>query len=619
MSDTTEAPPSTETAGKQPEKRQAKRRAARLTTTSQMRSRIQSSVRAAKEGESRALDPFADQYGGADQILPPPYSMSDLASVGESSDSIYKCASAMATNVGGHGYTFIQAEDVEFPDEDDDPAWEEIEAERKRLKTFFKYCCTEMSFQKLRYITRMALEFTGNAFWEVLRDGKGEIQGFSYLPVNTMRLRKRARRHVEMDFWQREANDGSWTKVKRMHKPRSFVQIVDTGTKKVYFKEFGDPRHLNYQTGLYEGEANVSDVPLEQRATEVIHFKIHVSDRTPYGLPRWLSAADYAFARAEAAQKNADTISTNGLPSAIMMLFGAEDVDDEVERIQEQFALASSGEAVPELMILPIAPAGAVDPMDGGKGAGTPKGEIVKLNDLQQQDALFMNYSDNCDANVAGAFRMPPLFIGRTTEYTRATSESSKRTGQEQTFAPEANEEDFLYNERILPDLGARYWQFQTLMSPTSDESVVGAVVQALAAAGGITPRMAAEIATKYLGLKHQADDAPWVNLPSEFVKQWITQGWIGPPDDLLEALGIVQAAMPNEPASQPEEAPADDEANEETQAQRRKRIRQVRAALRLPATRAGAQRAAAQTEEIITALLDARRRLDSELGEVDA
>ena len=60
--------------------------------------------------------------------------------------------------------------------------------ERARLEAFFDFACFDHSFVDLRRRTRQDLEVTGNAFWEVLRDGKGDLARFVYVPSYTVRL-----------------------------------------------------------------------------------------------------------------------------------------------------------------------------------------------------------------------------------------------------------------------------------------------------------------------------------------------------------------------------------------------------------------------------------------------
>lgn len=60
--------------------------------------------------------------------------------------------------------------------------------ERARIESFFSFCCFDHSFAELRRRTRQDLETTGNAYWEVLRDARGRIACFVYVPLFTMRL-----------------------------------------------------------------------------------------------------------------------------------------------------------------------------------------------------------------------------------------------------------------------------------------------------------------------------------------------------------------------------------------------------------------------------------------------
>jgi capsid portal protein len=70
--------------------------------------------------------------------------------------------------------------------------------ERARLDAFFDFACFDHSFVDLRRRTRQDLEVTGNAFWEVLRDGKGDLARLVYVPSYTVRLLPLDREAVEV-------------------------------------------------------------------------------------------------------------------------------------------------------------------------------------------------------------------------------------------------------------------------------------------------------------------------------------------------------------------------------------------------------------------------------------
>ncbi|PAC67486.1 phage portal protein, partial [Enterobacter cloacae] len=118
-------------------------------------------------------------------------------------------------------------------------------------------------------------EKTGNGFVEVLREGTGKPAGIEYLDAQYLRVCKLSD-PVDVEF--RYTENGQVKSLQRKKRFRKYVQVINE--KKVFFKEYGDPRILNYETGKYD---DATPEPLQ--ATEVIHFKIGSGT---YGVPRWI-------------------------------------------------------------------------------------------------------------------------------------------------------------------------------------------------------------------------------------------------------------------------------------------------------------------------------------------
>ncbi len=110
---------------------------------------------------------------------------------------------------------------------------------------------------------------------EVLRNGKGEPCSAIYMECEDVRVTKYTE-PVEVTFVVMRENQP--IKVKMPKKFRRFVQ--SRNGNKTFFKEFGDPRFMNSQTGVFTSEHNG-----ENEATEVLQLKI---GPTPYGKPRYL-------------------------------------------------------------------------------------------------------------------------------------------------------------------------------------------------------------------------------------------------------------------------------------------------------------------------------------------
>jgi capsid portal protein len=140
----------------------------------------------------------------------------------EHSNSLRPNVDAYATNIDGFGHRLDPAIDLEAENADErvaeslylealatgedggeilsfEPTPEEIanrvkelerlaQVEKARLGAFFDSCCYDYSFVELRRRSRQDLEVTGNAYWEVLRNGKGDIARLVHVPSYTVRL-----------------------------------------------------------------------------------------------------------------------------------------------------------------------------------------------------------------------------------------------------------------------------------------------------------------------------------------------------------------------------------------------------------------------------------------------
>jgi capsid portal protein len=98
-----------------------------------------------------------------------------------------------------------------------------------------------------------------------------------------------------------------------------------------------------------------------------------------------------------------------------------------------------------------------------GQETGGPLDEKVekvsikmdKLNDLLQQDALFLDYGKEKKADILSSFRLPPILVGQSSDYNRATAQAALAFAEEQVFEPYRkwimNE---IFNKRLFPAMG---------------------------------------------------------------------------------------------------------------------------------------------------------------------
>lgn len=472
---------------------------------------------------ARVQDP-ASRPGGEDVstafaaagALQPPYDPEALCLLVEHSNSLRQNVDAYATNIDGNGFRFEPAIDFDAEDARQKvadalmleriaareagtlpegmpftPSAEETSSrlvklrqlarvERARLDSFFDFACFDHSFVDLRRRTRQDLEVTGNAFWEVLRDGKGDLARLVYVPSYTVRLLPLDREAVEVRERVR-VSPISFDTVSARRRLRRYVQIQ--GAERVYFKSFGDPRVVSRSTGRVfpDVAALRAAQPDDGPATELLHFAIH-SPRSPYGVPRWVGTLLSVLGSRQMEEVNYLYFENKSVPPMALLVSGGRLSEASVPRIERFIEENLKGKAnFHKILILEADGAGTGD-------GGRAKIELRPLTDAQQQDALFQVYDERNIDKVGSAFRLPRLLRGESKDFNRATAESALRFAEDQVFQPERDEFDFLMNRKLLADMGIRFWRFRSQTPVTRDPERMTEMVERLVRVGVLTP-----------------------------------------------------------------------------------------------------------------------------------
>jgi len=424
--------------------------------------RKQESITETAKGKSKQLpeDPLENLIETG-EVIEPPFEMLTLAMLSEHSTELGQCIAAMETNIEAFGHRLIPRVNIEKPDltDDEKKIVGQVKAERIQLDNFFAYAAFPDSFTKFRRKLRVDLEHTGNAYFEVIRNVAGKIQAFSHVPSYQMRLAK-----LEPDFDLYDVpmlqiqKDGSIAieTIKASRRFRRFVQgrilhrrdlSFAGGLAVRWFKEFGDPRHYDCDTGEMESEKK--KIPVEKRANEIVHLKLY-SSRSPYGIPRYVGNLLSIFGDRASEEINYITFSNNNIPSMFLLVSNGQLTQGSIDRIKDFTEAQIQGQDNFSKFIIVEAESPEVE----GEDSGQVKIDVKPLTSEQHKDALFQNYSKNNQDKIRRAFRLPPLLVGRTDEYTRATVEASRRMADEQIFAPERDDVDDFINLRIFPAMG---------------------------------------------------------------------------------------------------------------------------------------------------------------------
>jgi PBSX family phage portal protein len=500
--------------------------------------------------------------------LCPPYDPLYLCHAFEHSNSLRSNVDAYATNIDGFGHRFEPILDFEADDirervrqiiateraqtverlssvldrtpeslqstVSDEEITERIaeyrrlsETEKVRLQDFFEFCCSDHSFVELRKQTRQDLEVTGNAYWEVLRDGRGDIARFVYVPSYTVRLMPIDGRPTAVSEVVRVGRVRLDT-VTSYRCLRRYVQVVN-GLAATYMKSLDDPRFVSRKTGRAYATVDAfrAAEPDGVLANELVHFKVH-SPSSPYGVPRWIGNLISVLGSRSMEEINYLYFDNKSVPPLAILVSGGHLNADSVPRIENFIEENLKGKTNFHKILLLEA--------EGQNGNGQhTKIELRPLTEAQQKDALFAQYDERNIDKVGSSFRLPPLIRGDGRDFNRSVADAQLRFAEDQVFQPERDDFDFMINRRILLAMGVRFWRFRSQTNAIRDPERLTEMVAKLTEKGILTPGEARDLSGDILNrdLKVIKDD--WTKRPITLTLAGIQTGvqdLLGKPGD---------------------------------------------------------------------------------------
>lgn len=499
-------------------------------------------IKAANDYASRQItDPFAESYTfGSDgpaalpRTLRPPYDPQVLKLVPTQNNILLQCIAAMVTNCDlfGHDFDFIgEAEERESVEAQD---------ELKRIKSLLENPNGKTSFKEIRRKLRNDFETFGYFYIEVGRNAIGEIAWFDHAPGETMRLCEIDETPVEVE--RQFMRGGEVEKITVREHFRPYVQQV--GGKRIYFKEFGDPRDIHPETGrevsesLSEGE----DYDPATTATEIIHFCNYTSGE-PYGTPRWINNVIVAIGSRESDLVNLQFFKDNAIPAMAVLVSGGQLTEESIDALKDQFG-ATGLDAQNRVLVLE-----AKGDDLGGSTDDSPPVPTLKIQPLaheRQNDATFSEYDKDNRRKVRSSFRLPPIFVGESDDYTRATADASVDMANNQVFAPEREAFDDMVNHLLLSKEGQppKYWRMKSKGAMiVSTEEILDAL-EILAELGAATPNLAIGVANQNFGLSIPDIEEDWGNQPFGLVKELIIADAIPKGDGFEKAFKSLQKVV---------------------------------------------------------------------------
>lgn len=434
--------------------------------------------------------------------LQTPYSMKLLSDVYEQSNMLKQCVAAIVTNVVAHGYR-VAPLDIDVPME---------EKEKQLLQSFIKSPNTEESLVKLNSKKVTDYEEYGFGFVEVIRDARARPSLLKHAKSFDIRLMKKTGDPVPVST--KIARGGSRSTVTEFKKFRKYVQMV--GTQKRFFKEFGDPRIMDFTTGDYETDGH--KVPKLKRATELLHHKQYSEDS--YGIPRWISQLPSVLGSREAEEVNLRYFEDNTVPPMLLSVAGGRLTRQSFQDLNKLLSGKGVGRDRQNQILL----IEAIAETAGIEDSGSVQLKVDKLTDARPSDALFKDYDDSNMAKIRSSFRLPSVAVGMSETLNFATANVSAYIAETQVYLPERNEHDEFLNKGFINHPNGLNLQTVKLESKGPSVSNPDQIVKTLTATnvmGGVTPRASIDVVNETMQLsipqypkKGEENYAEWMDEP---------------------------------------------------------------------------------------------------------
>lgn len=466
-----------------------------------------------------------EDFTNVSDVISPPYDPRALLQIIEESSDLKQYIRAMATNIAMHGHAIRYKPDFDY-NKAEQSIQNEADKEWDKLERLYKYINPTEEFKKVLEKMLIDRESIGWGTIEVIRDMKGEVTHLEYCRAANIRIAKSDRNHVEFEVWEKDDN-GEYTKMTYYKKFKKFVQVING--RKRYFKEFGDPRDMNYETGEYD-----KNIPEEKKANEIAFFPIH-DPSTDYGIPRWTGALVNAVGSRASEVLNFIYFESGTILPAAIIVDGGQLTEESIEALKEGKGLGNAF----KLLLLETAPFEDEDTISVGEDKkNRVSTKIEKLADTMNKDALFQEYQRNNKEKLRDTFRLPPIFTGQSSDYTRATADVARQIAEEQIFTPEREDIASRFNTIINNELGIKYVEMYLKGPQIRDVADKAEALEPFIKAGAVTPNMLIETLGELLNKNLDPLPDEIGNIPFELVKMKYMQD-----ETTLQEVGKLQKA----------------------------------------------------------------------------
>ncbi len=363
-------------------------------------------------GVSRQLA-YSDEFltlasaAGATIVLPPPYNVPRLFEVIQRSNMIQQCIDAYIVNTVQTGW---ECEPIMRGKAIDD-------SERVEMESFLDNSNSEESLTDVMEKVLRDRESVGFGFQEIIRDASGGLSLLRHCPALWTRLCSKDPTQIKVSYTISRGRRVSV--VEEYRRFRRYVQIVNG--QHVWFKEYGDPRRMDYTNGAFEGQ---SGFDADRLATEIFMWKRPSNDS--YGAPQWITQLPNIIGSREAEEVNMRYFQDNTVPPMMLLIGNGRLTSQSFKELTRALNSPDEVGVKRQNKIMLIEAVGDGDSMDGKSSPIEIK--IEKLTDARQSDGLFKSYDEGNMAKIRSSYRLPPITVGMSQEVNFACTSADTET-----------------------------------------------------------------------------------------------------------------------------------------------------------------------------------------------
>lgn len=450
-----------------------------------------------KSDKSEQRDPSVQV--SADNWISHPVDMRGLKALVDNSTILPQCIRAYKSNIAGFGINVKYSEDY-------DEETTEMKAEWEQLEKVIALLNMDMQTKEVFENVVRDREIYGIAYCEVIRNMEGapvELQFIVDTPSIDMTYPLEPYRDIQY-FYKGES-------ILRKKKFRKFRQNV--AGKTVYFKEFGDTRIMDKRNGKYLGEGD-EPIDKDDEANEIIEFRL---GSMPYGEVRWIGQVLTVDGNRRAEVLNNNYFRKGRHTPLMIMVQGGTLSDTAWEKLQSYMNDIEGESGQHSFLVLET---DTTDTTAAFQDQQKPTVEIKDLAGILQRDELFQEYQENGRKKVQSAFLLPDLYVGYTSDFNRATSQTAMEVTEKQVFQPERESLAWVLNNRLLNEYNFRYVKLQFDEPDITNPDDIQKILSITERAGGLTPNIAKEYTYQVIGKDGVEDyEGEWGDIPIAYVR----------------------------------------------------------------------------------------------------